>query len=76
MLGLLVEKFVKDPDELKRLKELMSMGVIAEMIRDDAIKDVARKLLMRGISVEAISEDTGLDKSIILTIDSELKNEQ
>ena len=72
MLGLLVEKFVKDPDELKRLKELMSMGVIAEMIRDDAIKDVARKLLMRGISVEAISEDTGLPESTIRDLQTEI----
>jgi len=72
MLGLLVEKFVKDPDELKRLKELMSMGVIAEMIRDDAIKDVARKLLMRGISVEAISEDTGLPESVIRDLQTEI----
>jgi len=72
MLGLLAEKFIKDPDELKRLKELMSMGVIAEMIRDDAIKEVARKLLMRGISVEAVSEDTGLSEAIIRNLKAEI----
>ena len=37
MLGLLAEKFIKDPEQLKRLKGMMSMGIIAEMIREDAI---------------------------------------
>ena len=72
MLGLLAEKFIKNPDELKRLKELMSVGVIAEMIRDDAIKEVARKLLMQGISIEAVSEGTGLSEAIIRSLQADL----
>ena len=72
MLGLLAEKFIKDPDELKRLKELISVGIIAEMIRDDAMIEIARKLLMRGISVKAVSEDTGLPEAIISSLQAEI----
>jgi transcription termination factor NusB len=72
MLGLLAEKFIKDPDELKRLKELISMGIIAEMIRDDAMIEIARKLLIRGISVKAVSEDTGLSETIIRSLQAEI----
>lgn len=69
MLWLLAEKFVKDLSELRRLKGLMNMSIIAEMIREDAAKErdieIAKKLLKRGISIHAISEDTGLDESIV-----------
>ena len=41
------------------------MGIIAEMIREDEKIEIARKLLKRGISVEAVSEDTGLDETTI-----------
>jgi len=37
MLGLLAEKFIKGSDELKRMKELMSVGDILIVVRN-AIK--------------------------------------
>jgi len=48
------------------------MGVIAEMIRADEKVEIARKLLKRGISVEAISEDTGLDEPTIRDLQAEI----
>ena len=51
MLELLAEKFVTDPELLNQLKGMMNMGVIAEMIREDAIKDerikITKKMLKR-----------------------------
>ena len=53
------------------MKGLISMGVIAEMIAEDKALEIARKLLMRGISVEAISEDTGLSETTIRDLQTE-----
>ena len=48
------------------------MGVIAEMIRDDAIMankiEIAKNLLAEGLSVSVISKTTGLDESTILSL--------
>ena len=72
----MTEKFIKDLDILKKLKELISMGIIAEMIRDDAVKEdrieIAKRLLKRGLSVSGIMEDTGLDELTVLNLQAEL----
>lgn len=76
MLQLLADKFIKDQNILRKLKELISMGTIAEMIRDDAIRDnsveIAKKLLRRGLSVAVVVEDTGLDEPTVLDIKTEI----
>ena len=78
MLQLLAEKFVKDPAMLKRLKEMISVGLIAEMIRQDAVRDnsveIAKNLLRKGSTVEFVSEVTGLDIPTVLTLQSKLDN--
>jgi len=71
MLQLLAEKFVKDPEMLLRLKELINMGVIADMIATDKAVEIARNLLKKGLDVELISEATGLDESTILELRDE-----
>jgi len=48
------------------------MGTIATMIRDDALIEVAKKLLKRGLSVSDVVEDTGLDEQAVLNAKSEL----
>jgi len=75
MLGLLAEKFIENLETLRRLKEMISMGVIFDMMREDAMIDVARKLLKRGISIQAVAEDTGLSESIVRDLKAELDKE-
>ena len=76
MIHMLAEKFVKDLNMLRKLKEMLNMGAIAEMIREDAVKEdrceIAKKLLKRGLSVLVVVEDTGLDESIVLDLKAEL----
>ena len=65
MLGLLAEKFIIRPEQLKRLKGLMSVGALAEIIAKDKAVEIAKKLLMRGMSIEAVSADTGLPEATV-----------
>ena len=73
MLQLLAEKFIKDSEILQKLKELINMGIIAEMIRQDHAIAIAKKMLIRDLPVEVISETTGLDEQTILNLQAELK---
>ena len=76
MLKRLAEKFIKDADTIQKLRELIGMGLINEMIANDAKtlekKDIAKNLLRKGLSVELISETTGLDEPTVLSLQSEL----
>ena len=80
----MAEKFLSDEAQLNRLKGMMSVGAIFEMMREDIVRDysneiaseIARKLLKRGISVEAVCEDTGLLESTILSLRKELEDER
>jgi len=71
MLGLLAEKFIKDPDALKRLKELINMGIIAEMIAHDRDIEIAKNMLRDGMGISAISRYTGLDEETIRNLQLE-----
>ena len=84
MLEMLAEKFVKDKEQLQRLKGLMSMGAIAEMIREDAIQEgrlegklegrleIARNALKEGVAIEFVKKITGLEESTIRDLQSEI----
>ena len=56
-------------DELSKLLEVMAMTeLIADMIEKRAVErveEVARKMLKRGMSVNEVAEDTGLEESTI-----------
>ena len=41
--------------------------------RKDEKMEIAKKLLMRGISVSAVVEDTGLDESTVRRLQAELE---
>jgi len=77
MLQLLADKFVKDENILRKLKEMLSMGAIAEMIRDDAVKErdseIAKNMLKEGYSVKSICRITGLDEEIIRKMQAEIE---
>ena len=72
MLKLLAEKFIKDVNTLQKLKELISMGIINEMIANDKAIAIAKNLLREGLSVALVSKTTGLDEPTILGLQSEL----
>ena len=75
MLSLLAEKFVKDPAVLKRIKELMSVGVIFDMVREDKAIEIAKNMLRDGVGISVISKYTGLPESIVRDLKSELDKE-
>jgi len=75
MIQLLAEKFIKDPEKLQRLKGLINMSIISDMIREDDRIEIAKRFLKRGLSVKAISEDVGLDEAVVLNLQAELENE-
>ena len=77
MLHLLADKFVKDPGMMQKLKEMINMSDLTKMIREDAMNEkaigIARNLLKRGISIEAVKEDTGLDEPTINKLQDEVR---
>ena len=81
MIGLLAEKFISDFATLKKIKELMSVGVIFEMMRDDGKVEgkiegkieVAKNMLKRKTPVEVVIEDTGLDESTVIKLQNEME---
>jgi len=48
------------------------MGIINEMIRRDNTVEIAKNLLRKGLSIELVSETTGLDEPTILDLQAEL----
>jgi len=48
------------------------MSELGVMLVTNAIKDVSRKMLQRGMSISAIAEDTGLDEATIKELQTEL----
>ena len=76
MLRLLVEKFVKDPTMLQKLKEMISMDIISEMIRQEAkteaMTEIARNMLNDGMGTSVIAKYTGLPESTIRELREEL----
>jgi len=66
-----------DNNETDKLLEVLRMTDLGTMLVVDARKDekmeIAKKLLMRGISVSAVVEDTGLDESTVRRLQAELE---
>lgn len=70
MLYLMAEKFVNET-EREKVKEMITMMPIMEMITNDTLIDVARKALIKGLSIEDVKDITGLDESIIKRVQIE-----
>ena len=79
MLTLLAEKFVMDEEQLSKLKGLVNMTTIIKMISEDVVRDerieIAKNALRKGLSIEVISEITGLDESTIRQPEKEMTRE-
>jgi predicted transposase YdaD len=75
MLDLLAEKFIRDKEILSRIKEMLNMGAIAEMIKRDDMIDVAKKALIEGASIEFVMKITDLDVETVSQLQDELNND-
>ncbi len=75
MLYLFAEKFVNDSAQLGKLKELLNMTAIAEMMLKDERVEIAKNALKEGASIEFTRRITGLDESTIKHLQAELDNE-
>ena len=76
MLKILAEKFVKDPEMLRKLKEMVDVGLINQMIWDDAANardiEIAKNMLREGSPIAFVIKTTGLDESNVLNLQAEL----
>jgi hypothetical protein len=54
-----------DENKINELLEVLKMTDIATLLVEDAKIDIAKNMLKRGVSIETIAEDTGLDETII-----------
>lgn len=72
MLKLLAEKFIKDLDTLQKLKEMIGMGLINQMIANDKVIEIAKNMLREGSPIAFVSKTTGLDESTVLNLQTEL----
>ena len=79
MINLLADKFIKNLSQLSKVKELLSMTLIGEMIREDAIiaekEETAREALREGIDIDVIVKITKLNKAVIQKLQKELQVE-
>lgn len=75
MLDMLAEKFIKDKEQLAKLKELMNMTAVAEMIANDKAIEIAKNMLKDNEPIEKIIKYTSLDESTIKHLQTELNNE-
>jgi predicted transposase/invertase (TIGR01784 family) len=87
MITLLAEKFITDKERMEKLKEVLGMFAVLEMIkeeareeaREEAIQDskieIAKNALKEGATVEFIKKITGLKKKTIQQLQAELNNQ-
>jgi predicted transcriptional regulator len=74
-----------DEKGIEKIKEAMKMTDLYEMLVGEAVNeavnealnkkevDMAKKMLKRGLSVDAVAEDTGLDESTVIKIKEEFE---
>ncbi len=65
-----------DENEMNKLAEAIEMTDLATIVIERAVSkdraDIAKKMLRRGISADAVAEDTGLDEATIRELQAEL----
>jgi hypothetical protein len=76
MLLLLAEKFVTDKDTLRKIKEMIKVGVLLDMIVEDVMVEVAKNALKEGVMVDSVAKITGLDESTIRDLQAKTDSEQ
>jgi len=67
--------YLDDADTTKLLEVLKMSDLGVLLVRDSVInkaKEIAKKMLQRGMSIDAIAEDTGLDETTIKELQAEL----
>ena len=83
MIGLLADKFIGDEEVLKRIKELIGMGKIFEMMKEDIRKDIERdnnkeiacNLLREGATIAFAQKITGLGEATVRQLQAEMEKQ-
>ena len=73
MLKRLAEKFIKDTDALCKLKEMINMGIINEMIANDKAVEIAKSLLRDGFGINLVMKHTGLSEADVRVLKDEVE---
>jgi len=73
--ALLADKFIKDKDTLRKLKEMLSMGAIAEMIVHDRDIEITKNMLKEGYPIKSIQRIAGLDEETIRKLQAEIESQ-
>jgi hypothetical protein len=74
MLRLLAEKFIKDNKKLSKLKGVLNMGVLTQMIREDHSVEIAKDMLRDGKPVAEIIRYLRLDELTVERLQAELSS--
>ena len=75
MLHILADKFIKDKSQSSKIKEMLNMTRIGEMIREDNTIEIAKNAIKEGVSTDVIIKITKLDKATIQKLQKELQAE-
>jgi molybdopterin converting factor small subunit len=75
MINLLVEKFIADEEKIRKLKEVLNMTKVMQMMRDDIIQEIVINALKKGAEIDFISDITGLETERIQQLQAELNNQ-
>ena len=75
MLSLLAEKFMMDEERLLKLKGVLNMTLVAEMIREDKAIEIAKNFLRLKTAKDTVIKATGLDESKIDELQTEIDKE-
>ena len=75
MLHILADKFIKDKSQSSKIKEMLNMTRIGEMIREDNTIEIAKNAIKEGVNIDVIVKITKLDKVTIQKLQKELQAE-
>ena len=75
MLQILADKFIKNRSQLSKIKEMLNMTRLMEMIIEDKTIEIAKNAIKEGADIDFIAKITGLDKTKIKKLKKELQTE-
>jgi hypothetical protein len=86
MINLLAEKFIADKEKIRKLKEVLNMTAVMQMVWDEASEkarketiqerdiDHAKNALREGLPIDVVKRITGLTTKQIKELQAELNN--
>jgi hypothetical protein len=77
MVLLLADKFIADKEKIEKLKEVLDMMMVLEVVREEAAKErdiaLAKNAIKEGMATELIGKITGLETETIQQLKAESK---